>query len=220
MSVAGGEVFALFGQEAIQVVVIDQPYVNLAGRRRRYLGGVLGIDLNIVVQHCAQPFLGARFAPSHAQGGDHRLEGAVSRRPADTSSPLRLGEAPKVVGQVAFGEVVGAVHHYPGPAGDAYPTALFRLRPRRRRRSDVVGEVGHQRGHGGQTARILGVKHVGRRVVAFFKQRGGQRAGVSVLDLHINAGGVLELLDDGGNQRFAAAGIDNQIAGIVIYAGC
>ena len=56
----------------------------------------------------------------------------------------------------------------------------------------------------------MGEEHVGRRCLAFLKERGGELERASVFDLHIEPSGRSKLLNDRIDQRLATAGVDDE----------
>ena len=197
--------------KAEQVVVIDEPNINLPGRRRRYLRRILGINPRLVGLDSLQPLPRPLLAPLGPHRRHHRLERGVGRRPADAPPPLGVGKAKHIIRQIGLRQPLRIIYHRPRPPGNAHPFALGRPGPLRR----PLQNAGRQRREHpldrAQSTRVLGKENIRRRIAPFLQQRRRQLSRPGVLHLHINPGDRSELLNDVIHQRLAAPGVDDQL---------
>ena len=129
------------------------------------------------------------------------MVGAQPRRPFH----FGIDQVEGIRWQIRFFEAIGAVDEHAGPAGDADPQAVWRLRPPRRLLEGLCGKRLKQRFDAPQAAGILSVEDVSGAVRAFFQQRCGKRRRPSVLHLNVDAGNVRELPNDGVDETLAPA---------------
>ena len=128
-------------EEAVEVVVVDQPDVELAIAHRLDLGGVLGVLAHAVGDHVAQPLLGDVVAVNLAHRGDEGLEGG----PLAGAQPTR----PSHSGSVSSKIEVGGLGTRSGEitstrARPEVPTQRPRRRGSRRRRGRAAHSAGRR----------------------------------------------------------------------------
>ena len=169
---------ALLGDRLGDVVVVDEPDLDLAVGDRVADGDVVLERLGVVGDHALEPRLGLVLAAELAQRGHERLERRVGRRPADAALPLRLDKVKDGLREVGRLELALVERDDARSRGQADPLALGRAVAR----VDLVEDRLRERGEAplllqrAERARVLAEEDVGGAVVALLEQRAARSA--------------------------------------------
>ena len=106
------------------VVVVDQPDLDLAVGDRVADDAVLLIGASAVGLHLLEPLFCLRLAFAQPHRGDERLERGVCRRPTNLPFPARLGQIEDRFRQLAGSERAAVVSEHADAAAGADPVAL------------------------------------------------------------------------------------------------
>ena len=211
----------LLGEELVEVVVVDEPGVDLAGGDGLERRHVVLEDVRVVCRDRLQPLARALVALLEPHRGDHRLEGGVRGGNAEPPAPLGVGVVPDRVGQLLFGHGVRVVRDHARAPGRPHPVP-FRVREALVDLGQGLGgELGEQAflGDRPERARVLGEEDVGRRVLALLGDRRGELGAVAVADVELDAGVLLELLEEILDEALLAARVDGDVAVLAAAGG-
>src|SRR5690606_37208983 len=122
----------------------------------------------------------------------------------------RIGEVEDRVGEVVLAQPLGVVDDDASPSGGADPATLVVTKPVRHAVELLVRQLDEATlgRESAERASVLAEEDVGGRVVTLLEDLRGHLGGVAVADLHADAGGLLEVGDEGPDQLLVATRVD------------